>query len=597
MKNMKISYKLMIGFLFVIILSVVVGIVGISGMSSINKASKTLYDYNVIATEYLATIRTEFDTIRLNLIKTIIFDSGTDAFNNAANEVPAGEKRLRAALAEYRKTITLDEDKESTDLMETNFNEFIRRAPGIVEASSRNDFDGAMAVLVEMTPFTNTTFAMLDKCKDLNHLEATGNMAQNNRTFQMMTWIEVANLLLASVLAIALVLYLSNLISPPLNSLAKFMAKAGSTGDISLDSSDAKIISQYGKNKDEIGQTISGAAAFIDHVMNISQELEKVAGGDLTLDVKLLSEADTMGKSLKNVGDTLNHMFREINTSTIEVSTGAKQLAETSTNIADGATQIAGNAQVLADGATKQDAAVKDLSESVAQIAEKTKVNADTTQQAADLADTIIQKAQEGSHHMDEMIAAVNDITESSKSVSNIMETINGIAGQTNLLALNAAIEAARAGEHGKGFAVVADEVRKLAAESEAAVQETSSIIQDSMRKAELGTRVAGEMAGSLTEIVDGINESSQLIMEIANASGKQSDSISAINLSIEQVAGIVQQNSVVAAESAAAAEESAATSEESAATADIMNSQSDVLTELLSRFKLRDSSGKRQAW
>ena len=186
---------------------------------------------------------------------------------------------------------------------------------------------------------------------------------------------------------------------------------------------------------------------------------------------------------------------------------------------------------------------------------------------------------------MDEMIAAVYDINEASKSVSNIMETINDIATQTNLVALNAAIEAARAGEQGKGFAVVAEEVRKFVAQSEEAVKETSVIVNNSMQKAELGARVAGEMAASLTELLSVINESPRFVSEIAKATEEQNANISQITFSINQVSDIVKYNRVLADESAKTAQDSAAAFEESAAAADDMNNQAAILKDLTSHF------------
>ncbi len=142
-------------------------------------------------------------------------------------------------------------------------------------------------------------------------------------------------------------------------------------------------------------------------------------------------------------------------------------------------------------------------------------------------------------------------------------------------MALNAAVEAARAGEHGKGFAVVADEVRSLAAKSAAAAKDTESLIANSISKAELGERIAAETATSLSEIVSGINESETLVTNIARSSEEQSAGIGEINTGIDQVAQVVQQNSATAEESAAASQE--------------MSSQSDLLREMIARFKLRN--------
>jgi methyl-accepting chemotaxis protein len=181
--------------------------------------------------------------------------------------------------------------------------------------------------------------------------------------------------------------------------------------------------------------------------------------------------------------------------------------------------------------------------------------------------------AEKGADQMSHMTAAVSEINQASHDISKVIKVIDDIAFQTNILALNAAVEAARAGEAGKGFAVVADEVRNLASKS-AAAKETGSLIENSMKKAELGTSIAAETAASLAEIVDGINKSTELFAEIAESSSHQSVAIAQINDGITQVSQVVQRTS-------ATAEECAASSEE-------LNTQSIILTEHVERFKLK---------
>ena len=366
----------------------------------------------------------------------------------------------------------------------------------------------------------------------------------------------------AALIAVIIALFVASSLSGPLITLSTFMKKAGTIGDLTLSPEDISLISKLGEKKDELGNTIGGAATFVKHVIKIADELVSVSNGDLSREITLLSENDIMGTSLKKVIDNFNNMFSEIQMSTEQVSTSSKQIAE--------------GAQVLALGATQQAASIQELSSSIAEISEKTKTNAVTANKTSKLSTTIKENAEKGSRQMNDMITAVKDINDASQSISKIIKKIDDIAFQTNILALNAAVEAARAGQHGKGFAVVAEEVRNLASKSADAAKDTGNMIQDSMDKALLGSRIAGETALSLNEIVDGIKETTSFIDEIACASEQQSIGISQINIGIGQVAQVVQQNSATAEQSASASEE--------------MSGQSDVLLQLISQFRLKDS-------
>ena len=392
--------------------------------------------------------------------------------------------------------------------------------------------------------------------------------------------------LAAFVICVFLAFSIAGVISRPIIIIARYMKRAGLTGDLALTPLEMEEMSKFAQRKDEITELDNGIAAFVGRVNEVSEKLESVSKGDLTVEIAMLSEKDTMGRSMQHMLNNLNSMFGEINNVASQVSGNARKVAFSSSNIASGASQMADSAQSLAEGAIKQTDHIHEVSLSLDDIAEKTKANVDTANQAAKLAGTIIDKMKNGSRQMNEMLTAVDDISKASSSIRNIIETINDIASQTNLLALNAAIEAARAGEHGKGFAVVAEEVRKLAGLSAQAVQETDSLVRNSMEKAELGSRVASEMVASFTEIISGINESSRLSMEIALASEDQSRGITQIHANVNNVADIIQNNSALAEENAATSQESSSSAEHSAAAADAMSSQSNVLEKLIAQFQ-----------
>ncbi|MCL2059835.1 MAG: methyl-accepting chemotaxis protein, partial [Oscillospiraceae bacterium] len=385
-------------------------------------------------------------------------------------------------------------------------------------------------------------------------------------THMVLVVIPIAIAIMAATAVLIFFLIRAN-ITLPLTPAIAFFSKSSSLGDIELTQEDITVISKFATRQDEIGRLIGAAAAFVKRITEVSDTLETVAGGDLTVDLPPLSEKDKLGNSLKKMTDGINNLLIEINDSTAQFNDNSRQIADRS--------------QALAQGATEQAASIQELSSSIADIAGKTKMNADMAKKTAALSDTIKSNAVKGSKQMDEMMDAVNQINESSGSIGKVIKVIDDIAFQTNILALNAAVEAARAGQHGKGFAVVAEEVRNLAAKSAEAAKDTGAMIENSIEKANLGVRIAGETAESLTEIVTGINESTELVGEIARSSEDQSSGIDQINIGIDQVALVVQNNS-------ASAQEEAASSQE-------MSSQASMLQELITQFKLK-GGGKRIA-
>ncbi|MBI4857290.1 MAG: MCP four helix bundle domain-containing protein [Acetobacterium woodii] len=325
------------------------------------------------------------------------------------------------------------------------------------------------------------------------------------------------------------------------------------------------MVGNYRGDHAQIKEVLNQTIAFLKaYVSEITDTLEAIGHGNLDQHIT----ADYLG-DFQAIKTALNDITSNLSTTMSDINIAASQVEMGSQQISDGG-------QALSQGTTEQASAIQELTASIEEVAAETKRNAMNANEANDLAMQVRSNAEVGNDQMNKMVAAMVDINESSKSISKIIKVIDDIAFQTNILALNAAVEAARAGQHGKGFAVVAEEVRSLAARSAEAAKETTGLIEGSIDRVSVGTKIADQTEESLKEILNQIQKVTDLVGSIAQASNSQASEIAQINRGIEQVSEVVQTNSATAEESAAASEE--------------LSGQAEMLKQMVDAFKIKNS-------
>jgi methyl-accepting chemotaxis protein len=307
------------------------------------------------------------------------------------------------------------------------------------------------------------------------------------------------------------------------------------------------------------------ARGFSMPLANAVVALEKVAGGDLTvsLDVYTHNELGQMATALNDAVAKLNSTLRNVADSAANASSSSQQLASAS--------------EAIASGAQEQAASLEETSASLEEITATVRQSADNAKQASQLAAGSKDSALQGQEVVDKAIAAMSEINVASAKISDIISTIDEIAFQTNLLAVNAAVEAARAGDEGRGFAVVASEVRSLAQRSAVAAKEIKVLIQDTMRKVDAGSKLVSRSGETLQGIVGSVKRVTDIVGEIAAAANEQSTGIEQVNTAMTQMDQVTQSNS--------------AQTEELSATAESLSEQAARLLELVSTFTLDHAS------
>ncbi len=321
------------------------------------------------------------------------------------------------------------------------------------------------------------------------------------------------------------------------------------------------------KSNDELGRlasAINNISITMDNYVNdISQQLSKMAGNNMnvTINQKYIGDFIPIQTSIEKIAQSLNNTLR--------------QMTVSADNVANGSSSVSSGAQVLSQGAVEQASAIDGLASSLENLSRDVTANAEDAHNMNLSIIEIGKNITKSNEEMDKLTSAMAEIRESSAGIEKIIKTIEDIATQTNLLSLNASVEASRAGEAGKGFAVVASEIRELALRSAESVNQTTELISHSLSAVKNGTAIADDTAKSLSAVVKGAKEISESANKINDASQNQKETLLEITRNVDLIEQVVQSNN-------SAVQESVVTSKE-------LSQQSLHLHSLINQFELKE--------
>ena len=384
-----------------------------------------------------------------------------------------------------------------------------------------------------------TLVGLLDQVVDRGTVLSSESAADMERTLSIMHFTTLIGLSISLICLISLVLYVLSRVVKPIILITR---GAGPLHEGRLD-----LDLHYSANNElgDLAETLERSLRQIhEYVEDINRIMAQFSQGnfDVTTSCNYIGDFRSIEESINSFTTTISSSFAQINQAERRVSGNAEQLSS--------------GAQSLAQGATEQASAVEELFATLDDLSKTAEENVKSAASAQANARLTGEQVSLSEEQMGQMVSAMEDIVNVSQEISKIIATIENIAFQTNILALNAAVEAARAGSAGKGFSVVANEVRSLAAQSDEAAKATKELIENSVQATTRGRQIVGEVSQTLKKTLELVTSSNEGIGNIAQAVQGEAMAIAQVTEGIGQISAVVQTNSASSEESAAVSTE-----------------------------------------
>ncbi|SDB83045.1 methyl-accepting chemotaxis protein [Pelagirhabdus alkalitolerans] len=561
---MKVKGKLITSYLSIVLLLVVVAVVAMMSLGNVNNYNELLYRNRV---EPLALVA---ETIQLAENTRVHMLSGvTEEDSSRAGSAIENADHVDELIQTYQSGNLEPQEAELVETIERNWDIYSSSVRSNAQMLINDEFEDAAICIVDGGDAFRTFRSNLEELRNYNLAYAEQDYNESRQTYEMAQLIVIAIAIGAIIFAIALGIFMGQSTSRPLSDLSKRM-------------------------KEIANGTLTGAA----------------------LKTKRKDEFAELIGSTNQMQEDLRSVIESVSDASENVSSASEELTQSAEEVREGSEQIASTMQELSTGSETQATTVSGLSEKMDQFLRRIKASNDDAKSVSSESKTVIEKTDDGYQMMEQSIQQmttidsivqdavkkVEGLDKQSQQVSKLVDVIQDIAEQTNLLALNAAIEAARAGEHGKGFAVVADEVRKLAEDVSNSVREITTIIngiqtetntvvnalENGYKEVNEGTTQLAKTGENFTSINDSINQMVAKIDKVTTNLTEITEESAQINESIEEIASISEESAAGVEQTAASSEESLSSMEEITSSAESLAELAENLSKEVSHFNVK---------
>lgn len=563
LSRMRLKKRLVTGFVMVSVVASIAAVVGIIAMMVVsNRYSYALTNYGFSQGD-IGKGASAFAEVRSSTRAAI----GYEDEQQISNTIQTHDQK-RQSFEEYMQvmqlTLTSDEEWAAYNRAAAALETYWEIDSRVLELGSTTDAVRSMEAqnmaYRELDPVYDEVYAGLEQLMNVNvekGNELSGSLTVLSAILQALM---IAVIILGAGIGITLGNYIAKGIAVPIGRLSERL-RTFSEGDLGMPFPEIDT-------QDEVADMIREAKSMAENLNLIITDagglMGEMAKGNYAIGTKM---EDRYVGDFAALKDAMRQMNRQMNDALSRIDDAASQVSAGSGNLAQ-------SAQALAEGATDQAASVQELQATITSLTENVQRTAEHAEKSYQQAQQYAEEAEHSHGEMEAMVTAMERINETSERIEHIISEIEDIASQTNLLSLNAAIEAARAGDAGRGFAVVAEQIRKLAEQSAQSAVDTRKLIEGSLQEIEQGNRAAEGAAVSIEEVVKGVREIAESSRNLSSITQQQTTAMVQVEQTVNQISGVIQSNS-------AAAEESSATSEE-------LSAQATTMSDLVGRFTLR---------